>query len=100
MELYVELLEKHKNDFYSNRPNSVVNKLETAYKKFKSLDIKDQCCVLIQILILTKRGGNGQANLSLIGLSERIGTMKINKNISSYHDFKIIDQSFTGLFEK
>ena len=42
---------------------------------------------------------NQGANLELIGLAKKAGTTKISKIISNCNEFKLINQSITGLYE-
>ena len=74
-------------------------KLENDYEKFKSLDETQQVSVLVQLLNLTGIVSAGKADLTLIGESKSTGEMKIPKKISGSSEFKLINQSVTGIYE-
>lgn len=99
LELYFELVEKHSKGIFKNRPNSMGPKLENDYEKFKSLDETQQVSVLVQLLNLTGIVSAGKADLTLIGESKSTGVMLIPKKISGSSEFKLINQSVTGIYE-
>lgn len=66
--------------------------------KFNKLSILEQIYVLLQILQLSQLINQG-ANLELIGLAKNTGITKISKIISNCNEFKLINQSITGLYE-
>lgn len=68
-------------------------------ERFYKLDLGEQKKVILELLNLSKIGVV-QANLTLIGETSAAGTMKISKNISEFEEFKLINQSVTGLYEK
>lgn len=96
--LYRKLTEKHCNTIYSKRPNSTGKILREGYDKFKNLSVKQQTKQLMQILQLTQCCNLG-ADLSLIGGAKKSGVMLISKEISKNNEFKLINQSPTGVFE-
>lgn len=96
--LYKELEKKFLCSVYKNRPNPVGEKLVNGFERFVSLEINEQCKVLLSILSLSMIGGNG-ADLSLIGGGSDTGKTLISKNISSANEILLINQSVTGLFE-
>jgi CRISPR-associated endonuclease Csn1 len=98
-ELYDILCEKHNRGIYTRRPNPVGEKLKKRKERFYKLDLGEQKKVILELLNLSKIGVV-QANLTLIGETSAAGTMKISKNISEFEEFKLINQSVTGLYEK
>ena len=98
IELYDKLTDKHLNKLFSKRPNPVGEKLVTGKDKFIGLPLKGQISVLLEILKLSQLINTG-ANLKLIGESNATGTIKISKVISKNEEFKLINQSVTGLYE-
>lgn len=98
IELYNVLMEKHLYTIYKLRQNPVGDKLYNKIELFKKLKKEDQLTVLYQILQLSIIGLTS-ADLTLIGESKKSGTMKISNNITNYHEFKLINQSVTGIYE-
>lgn len=99
IELYNELLDKHKNGIYKKRPNPIGFKLEKRKQKFDMLSKEDQIVILLEILKLTEVGSNF-ANLQLIDEAAKTGVMLMSKRISDAKEFLLINQSVTGLYEK
>lgn len=99
MELYDILTDKLMNTVYAQRPNPVGDKLLHRKEIFCELETEKQCEVLLQVLQLMQVGST-KANLSLIGESVNVGTMKISKNIKEPEKVNLISQSVTGLYEK
>ncbi len=98
LELYEILKEKHLNQIYGKRPNPVGEKIEKGIEKFRSLSVRKQIYVLLQILQLSQLSNQG-ADLLEIGGEKKTGTSKLNKNITEKQEFKLINQSVTGLYE-
>lgn len=98
IKLYDSLSKKHLDTIYSKRPNCIGGKLVQNREKFIELEIEKQIYILIQILQLSKLSNMG-ADLQYLGESKKTGVMKINKNISEKEEFKLINQSVTGLYE-
>lgn len=98
-ELYKVLMNKHIHGIYSKRPNIVGDKLENAFDKFTELELEEQVKCLIQILHLSTIEAACKADLTVIGLSKATGVMKISKNVSGTDEFKLINQSVTGVYE-
>lgn len=98
LKLYRILKEKHLNQIYKKRPNSVGVKLENGEEEFIELSVKKQIYVLLQILQLSQRSNQG-ADLSEIGESKKTGVSLISKKITEAQEFKLINQSVTGLYE-
>ena len=98
IKLYDVLLDKHLNNIYSKRPNPVGEKLLEGRERFIKLSCEEQIFVLLQIIKLSQLSDQG-ANLSKIGGKTSSGTIKFSKNISKNDEFKLINQSVTGLYQ-
>lgn len=98
IELYLLLLNKHKNSIYAKRPNPFGEKLAASLEKFKGLALSEQCEVLNQILRLTSIGITC-ADLTLLGESPNSGKMLMSKNIGKSKELLLLNQSVTGIFE-
>ncbi|SHF11786.1 type II CRISPR RNA-guided endonuclease Cas9 [Alkalibacter saccharofermentans] len=97
IELYNELLDKHKNSIYSKRPNPIGETLKNGQIFFDKLNLLEQCTVLNQILQISQLSNMG-ANLELINGSKKSGMSLISKNVSSVDEFILVNQSITGLY--
>lgn len=95
-ELYNILLGKHADSIYANRPNAVGNTLKKGVERFNSLSLDDQLRVLNQIIQLS-RIGTASADLSLIGGAAKSGVLIMSKTISKCGEFRLINQSPTGI---
>lgn len=98
MELYNVLKDKHLQTIYKKRPNPAGDKLAIRQKEFENLSVSKQIYVLLQILQLSQLTNSG-ADLTEIGESKAIGKMQLNKKISDRTEFKLINQSVTGLYQ-
>ena len=98
IKLYNHLLNKHLNQIYSKRPNPVGEKLKVWKDKFIGLTLQKQIYVLLQILQLSQLINQG-ADLTDIGGVKKTGVATLNKVISDKKEFKLINQSITGLYE-
>jgi CRISPR-associated endonuclease Csn1 len=98
--LYDELMKKHTEDIYAKRPNSVGEILNKGRAKFVDLDVAKQVYTLTQILNLSLICNSALADLNLIGGSTKTGVARISKSVSGYKEFKLINCSVTGMFEK
>jgi CRISPR-associated endonuclease Csn1 len=98
LKLYDVLKDKHLNQIYRKRPNPVGEKLDKGVEAFRSLSVKKQIYVLLQILQLSQLSNQG-ADLLEIGGEKKTGTSKLNKKITGKQQFKLINQSVTGLYE-
>lgn len=96
--IYEKFLEKLNNGIYTKRPANPVKKLMIAEDKFVDLKLEEQSFVLMQIIILLQCNSR-EANMSLIECGGRVGTMQVNKNITSCKSAKLVNQSPTGLYE-
>ncbi len=100
VKLYDELTDKHKNGIFAKRPNSVGGKLADGREQFVSLEVDGQLKVLTQILNLSLICNSALADLREIGGSQKTGVTFVNKKISGYTEFKLINHSVTGLYTK
>ena len=98
LSLYDELVVKHTEGIYKNRPNSIGLKLKDNRMRFVELPMTKQVYVLTQILGISGILGY-EADLRELGESKSSGTIKLNKNISNLKEFKIINQSITGIYK-
>ena len=98
LKLYDVLTDKHLNQIYKKRPNPVGEKLVQWREKFIELSLSEQLSVLTQILQLSQLTNQG-ADLTAIGGVKKTGVATLNKVISDKLEFKLINQSVTGLYE-
>lgn len=99
LELYDILTEKYNKSIYSKRPNPVGIKLTDGREQFRNLElIKNQNYILLEIIKLSGASNTG-ADLSQIGGVKQTGVMTLGKKISEQTEFKVINQSITGLYE-
>lgn len=98
LKLYDVLTDKHLNQIYRKRPNPVGEKLIQWRDKFIKLSLSEQLSVLMQILQLSQLSNQG-ADLTAIGGVKKTGVATLNKVISDKQEFKLINQSITGLYE-
>ena len=96
--LYDLLCEKHLNSIYRLRPNAVGQKLLEGRQKFGEISLSEQIYIILQILQLSQLINNG-ANLDIIEKGAHAGVSTLNKKISDCNEFKLINQSITGLYE-
>ena len=98
LRVYDVLTDKHTRTIYNKRPNYIGEKLINDREKFINLDIEKQIYVLVQIVQLSKLSNMG-ADLQYLGEAKKTGVMNFSKKISEKEEFKLINQSVTGLFE-
>ena len=96
--LYKLLDEKLKNSIYKNKKNNQAEKISSGFELFKNLDIKDQILQLNQLLLIFGSQNSG-VNLELIGGTKRTGVVYLSNKFKDFKEFKLINQSITGLFE-
>lgn len=99
VKIYDELVYIHNNTIFKNRPNSVGKILIDGRDKFINCKLEEQIYTILQILQLTHNVNTG-ADLKCIGGSSKTGVTMINKKISDNVEFKLINESVTGLFRK
>ena len=97
IELYKTLSNKLNKSIYSYKKNNQAKEIAESLDIFKSISIEDKIETLLQMLIIF-RGFNSGCNLKKIGLSSNTGVVFVSKKIK-YNEFKLINQSITGLFE-
>lgn len=96
--LYDILTKKHVEGIYNRRPNPVGEKMTGAREKFVLLNREEQAKVLLELLKLTVIGLT-KADLSLLHEAKNAGVMLISKNITDAKEFRLINQSITGIYE-
>lgn len=96
--LYKLLDEKLKNSIYKNKKNNQADKISSGFELFKKMDIKDQIVQLNQLLLIFGPQNNG-VNTELIGGKKKTGVVFLSNKFKEFKEFKIINQSITGLFE-
>lgn len=75
------------------------DKVENMDSKFKSMDFKEKCKTLLMLVKAIRASGVRQ-DLKSIDLKSDYGRLSSKtNNIGKYQEFKIINQSITGLFE-
>ncbi len=75
------------------------DKVENIDFKFKSMDFKEKCKTLLMLVKAIRASGVRQ-DLKSIDLKSDYGRLSSKtNNIGKYQEFKIINQSITGLFE-
>lgn len=97
IELYDEILGKHKNSIFSRKRNPLYNLIESCRDNFVGLSLEEQMQALYQILFLTRMGTN-VSNLSVIGAGANVGLMHLNATISKASSVKLIEISITGMY--
>lgn len=75
------------------------DKVENIDSKFKSMDFKEKCKTLLMLVKAIRASGVRQ-DLNSIDLKSDYGRLSSKTNsIGKYQEFKLINQSITGLFE-
>lgn len=98
LELYKMLSEKHEHGVFSKRQNPVGERLKAGLSIVETLTVKEQCALIYEILKLTAIGPT-VADLRAIGGTQKSGIMLHSKMISKTDEFKLINQSVTGIYE-
>ena len=99
--LYKELLHKMTSTVFKVKFASMGDKINSKTERFIELSVKDQCIVLREILRML-HANVLKADLSLLGLASKSGTVTSNAELTAIKDAKkiqIINQSVTGLYE-
>ena len=96
--LYKVFENKLKNTIYKNKKNNQVEQVIKGFVNFKKLGIEEQAFQLNQILMIFGSFNSG-FNMKLIGGKEKTGVTTISTRFRDYNEFKLINQSITGLFE-
>lgn len=101
LNIFKELLEKFNSSIYRNSliiGKKALGNLEEAYKLFEKLDLVKQCETILKVI--TAMGCSGvNYDLPEVGLGTEVGRIRPLNVINNYGEFKIINQSITGLFE-
>ncbi len=99
--LYDELTSKHAKGIFSLRRNSIGDKLVAGRDKFVELGSDEQAQLISEVLKLSSTNIKTVGNLETIGFAKNTGGLSISKRYTSenYKEFKLINQSPTGLFE-
>lgn len=105
IELYNKIQDKFENTVFSKRMSLVkYNKKDLSFgdflknkkSKFEEIDLEKQCKVLYNIIF--NLSNLKEVDLSDIGGSKSTGKCRCKKNITNYKEFKLIQQSITGLY--
>ena len=94
--LYEKIQNKLENTVFGKRLSSVENILNEGKPKFIKLDVEKQCKILNGIL--NNIVNTMKVDLSDIGGSQNAGICLCSKNVTNYTEFKLIQQSITGLY--
>ena len=94
--LYEKIQNKLENTVFGKRLSSIENILNEGKSKFIKLDVEKQCKILNSIL--NNITNTMKADLSDIGGSPNAGICLCSKNVTNYTEFKLIQQSITGLY--
>lgn len=98
LKLFKIIKEKHRNTIFAKRKNPAYKFLAGREEIFMNLSIEQQVKALLQILKLSSIDLIN-VDLSLIGETKQAGVVTIGKEITSYEQFVLINQSITGLME-
>ena len=100
-ELYQALLDKLRNSRYAVKYAAAAETIRENYDGFVQMSLPDQCRILMQILNLFRTNG-ARTDLKLLCGKSRIGILLTSKNVDGYagHEFYLIHQSITGVFEQ
>lgn len=98
--LYKKLCDVHAQRIFSMRPNPIGEKLIQHCEDFRKLSIEKQLYVIGQILNATGIVAGAAADLTCIGESKATGMLVIAKKITGSNEFKLINQSVTGIYEQ
>lgn len=98
IELYEIILRKYSTTILNKRLSKMDKKLINAKDRFCILNVKEQSQVLINVFVLSRIGDN-QTDLSKIGIGKQSGQITQNKKITGCKEFKLVNQSVTGLYE-
>lgn len=99
--LYRTLLDKLRNSCYAAKYAAAAETICENYDSFVRLALPDQCRILLQILNLFRTNG-ARTDLKVLCGKSRIGILLTSKNLDGYagHEFQLIHQSITGVFEQ
>ena len=95
-----EVLNKKLKTNYKNRPSNISRHLDKGYECFVNLEkLSEKSKIINEIMNSLKCNNANTSNLKLIGAGANVGSMDVNKNTIANSNFKIVNQSITGLFE-
>ena len=97
-EIYNLFVTKFTNTVYKNLVGTVKKCVLEKSDDFCALSVREQCCVLMQLLLNLQAGNT--ADLRLIGSVEKAGAYTINKEITKAQEAVLICQSVTGLYQR
>ncbi|MDO4281583.1 MAG: Cas9 endonuclease PAM-interacting domain-containing protein, partial [Peptococcaceae bacterium] len=97
--LYTHLLGKFITGIFAQRKASIMETIASGQQTFGTLDAKDQCFILSQI-INWMNTSTQTVDLTLIGGSKHAGMLTVGKKISNCNEAILIEQSVTGLYER
>lgn len=93
------IIDKLQTSIYSNSFLEISKKVDSAKAKFEKLNYQEKCEVILKLVKAISSSGSRQ-DLKMINLSGTYGRISgKSNNINNYDEFKIINQSITGLFE-
>ena len=93
------IIDKLQASIYSNSFLEISKKVDSAKAKFEKLNYQEKCEVILKLVKAISSSGSRQ-DLKMINLSGTYGRISgKSNNINNYNEFKIINQSITGLFE-
>ncbi len=93
------IIQKLENSIYRHRPNSILIKMRENKDNFKTLELKNQCKILTEIIKAFKKE-NSVINFDLFGKGmSSIGKLYTSKAIWRLSECILINQSVTGIYE-
>lgn len=99
LKLYNEFINKLENTIYKNRLNNGIKLLIENIKIFSDIIIENQCDLLLEILKIFSLKNNG-CNLEFLGGGAKSCICTKNNKLNTYMEFKLINQSITGIYKK
>jgi len=100
LDFYNEIISLMSSLIFTKRKGSLISETFNDEKEeiFKNLSLDKQVQILNQLIIGINDPGNG-INLSHLGMGENVGKATFSRNISTFDEFVLINQSVTGLYE-
>lgn len=95
-ELYQELLRKHNEAIYKNKPNPLGTKLIDKQETFNKLGLKEQVNVLLELLKATQ---SQNFNIQAKEIDLKASPIKFSNEVSEQDEFLLINQSITGIYQ-
>lgn len=96
--LYYELITLAEDSLYKQRIRTVFDVISKGKEIFETLKIEEKIVVIYEVLKLF-RSTRMIADLTLLNGSKNAGILTIGRNLTNKDNFKIVNQSITGLFE-